>query len=195
VGNGSVTQGQWDHSDSVLKLSPTLKLLDAFAPTTWADDNANDADLGSQGVVLLPNNFLFIAGKTGTGYTLNANALGGVGGQIDLQGVCGASFGGAAVVGSTMFLPCVDGLRQVSVDAGGRMHMGWQASANITGSPVVGGHTVYSVANGLIYALNMNTGQLISSLSIGQANRFATPTIAGNVIFIGTLAGITAVNI
>ena len=32
VGNGAITDGQWDHSDSVLKLSPTLQLLDAFAP-------------------------------------------------------------------------------------------------------------------------------------------------------------------
>src|SRR5437763_7255854 len=62
VGNGAVTQGQWDHSDSVLKLSPTLQLEDAFAPTTWASENANDEDLGSQGPVLLPNNFIFAAG-------------------------------------------------------------------------------------------------------------------------------------
>src|SRR3989454_12187517 len=57
VGNGAITSGQWDHSDSVLKLSPTLRLIDAFAPTSWGQDNANDADLGSQGPVLLPGNF------------------------------------------------------------------------------------------------------------------------------------------
>ncbi len=194
VGNGEVTQGDWDHSDSVLKLSPTLQLEDAFAPTNWADENASDADLGSQGVVLLPGDFIFIDGKGGEGYTLHANALGGVGGQIDVQNVC-VSFGGAAVVGSTMFLPCVDGLRQVSVDASGRIHQGWHASDSITGSPIVGGHTVYSLSDGMIYALNMNNGQVVTSLNVGQANRFATPTIAGNSLFIGTLEGITAVNI
>ena len=47
VGNGAITSGQWDHSDLVLKLSPTLHLEDAFAPTSWGQDNANDADLGS----------------------------------------------------------------------------------------------------------------------------------------------------
>src|SRR2546425_1229566 len=124
VGNGAITSGQWDHSDSVLKLSPTLQLLDAFARTSWAQDNANDADLGSQGPVLLPGNFVFAAGKSGSGYLLNANKLGGIGGSVDEQSVC-RSFGGAAVVGSTIFVPCTDGLLQITVDASGHMHKGW----------------------------------------------------------------------
>ena len=194
VGNGAITGGQWDHSDSVLKLSPTLRLEDAFAPTNWGSENANDEDLGSQGPVLLPNNFIFAAGKSGQGFVLRANALGGIGGQIDVQSVC-TSFGGAASVGSTTFIPCTNGVHQISVDASGHMHQGWQASGNITGSPVVGGHTLYSLSNGMIYALNMDNGQVVTSLNVGQANRFATPTISGSSIFIGTLTGITAVKI
>jgi outer membrane protein assembly factor BamB len=194
VGNGAITQGQWDHSDSILKLSPTLHLEDAFAPATWAHENANDQDLGSQGSVLLPNNFVFAAGKSGKGYILHAHALGGVGGQVDVQNVCD-SFGGAATVGSTIFIPCVSGVRQITVNASGQMHQGWQASANIVGSPVVGGHTVYSLSNGTIYALNMNTGQVVTSLNVGPMNRFATPSISGTGIFIGTDTGITAVKI
>src|SRR5216684_3710424 len=194
VGNGAITSGQWDHSDSILKLSPTLKLLDAFAPTSWASENAGDVDLGSQGAVLLPGNFVFAAGKSGKGYVLLANALGGIGGQVDAQDVC-ISFGGAATVGSTIFIPCTNGVRQVSVDASGNMHQGWQASRGIVGSPVVGGHTVYSLSNGMIYALNMDSGQVVTSLDVGEANRFATPTISGTSIFIGTLMGIVAVKI
>jgi len=194
VGNGAITGGQWDHSDSVLKLSPTLQLEDAFAPTSWGPENARDEDLGSQGPVLLPNNFIFAAGKSGKGYVLRANALGGIGGQVDVQEVC-TSFGGAATVGSTTFIPCTDGVHQISVDASGHMHQGWQASGNIAGSPVVGGHTLYSLSNGMIYALNMDNGQVVTSLNVGQANRFATPTISGSSIFIGTLTGITAVKI
>ncbi len=193
VGNGAITQGQWDHSDSILKLSPALQLEDAFAPTGWPNENANDEDLGSQGPVLLPGNFIFTAGKSGKGYILHANALGGVGGQVDMQDVC-TSFGGAATVGSTIFVPCTSGVCQVSVDVSGRMHQGWHA-AGINGSPVVGGHTVYSLANGMIYALNMNSGQVVASLNVGQANRFATPSISGASIFVGTLAGITAIKI
>lgn len=193
VGNGEITQGQWDHSDSILKLSPTLQLQDAFAPTMWAQENADDADMGSQGPVLLPNNFVFAAGKSGKGYILHTNALGGVGGQVDVQDVC-RSYGGAATVGSTIFAPCTDGVRQITVDASGKMHQGWQAS-NIVGSPVVGGHTVYCLSNGTVYALNMDNGQVVTSVSVGSANRFATPTISGTSIFVGTLAGIITINI
>jgi outer membrane protein assembly factor BamB len=194
VGNGAATSGQWDHSDSILKLSPTLKLLDGFAPTSWASENAGDVDLGSQGAVLLPGNYIFAAGKSGKGYTLRVKALGGIGGQIDAQDVC-QSFGGAATVGSIIFIPCTDGVRQVSVDANGKIYLGWQASGDIVGSPVVGGHTVYSLSNGTLYALNMDSGQVLTSLNVGQVNRFATPTIAGTSIFIGTMSGITAVKI
>jgi len=194
VGNGAITNGQWDHSDSVLKLSPTLQLIDAFAPTSWAQDNANDADLGSQGPTLLPGNFIFSAGKSGNGYILNANNLGGVGGSIDEQSAC-QSFGGTATVGSTIFVPCTNGLLQISVDTSGHMHQGWQASSDIVGSPVVGGHTVYSFSNGIMHALNMNSGQLVAMLNVGSANRFVSPTIYGTSIFIGTNTGITAIKI
>ena len=194
VGNGAITSGQWDHSDSVLKLSPTLQLLDAFAPTSWAQDNANDADLGSQGPVLLPGNFVFAAGKNGNGYLMKASKLGGIGGSIDEQSVC-RSFGGAALVGSTIFVPCTNGVLQITVDTSGHMHQGWQASGNIVGSPVVGGHTVYSFSNGVMHGLNMNSGQVVASLNVGSANRFVTPTISGTSIFIGTNAGITAIKI
>jgi outer membrane protein assembly factor BamB len=194
VGNGAITSGQWDRSDSVLKLSPTLQLIDAFAPASWAQDNANDADLGSQGPVLLPGNFIFAAGKSGNGYLLNANKLGGIGGSIEEQSVC-RSFGGAATVGSTIFVPCTNGLLQITVDASGHMHQGWHASGDIVGSPIVGGHTVYSFSHGVMHALDMNSGQLVTSLNVGSANRFVTPTISGTSIFIGTNAGITAIKI
>ena len=75
------------------------------------------------------------------------------------------------------------------------MHQGWQASGDIVGSPVVGGHTVYSFSVGVMHALNMNTGQVVATLNVGSANRFVSPTIYGTSIFIGTNAGITAIKI
>ena len=48
VGNGAAGAGDpYDGSDSVTELSPGLQRLAFFAPATWADDNANDLDLGS----------------------------------------------------------------------------------------------------------------------------------------------------
>ena len=117
-----------------------------------------------------------------------------LGDLLDEQPVC-HSFGGTATVGSTIFVPCTNGLLQITVDTRGHMHQGWQASAEIVGSPIVGGHTVYSFSHGVMYALDMNSGQLVTSLDVGMANRFATPTISGTSMFIGTLSGITAISI
>src|SRR6266699_3102351 len=49
VVDGAFNSGQWDHSDSVLRLAPDLRLQDGFAPRQWPADNAADADLGSMG--------------------------------------------------------------------------------------------------------------------------------------------------
>lgn len=195
VGNGSEILGDWDHSDSVLRLSPTLQLEDGFAPKQWRQDNATDADLGSLSPVLLPDKLVFIAGKSGTGYTLHADALGGVGGQIQSKSVCHA-YGGAAVVGSTLFVPCNEGVQQIQISPDGSFTLGWQA-ANVPGSPVVGGHTLYTLErNGTLHALDLETGKdRTATVNVGAASRFATPTLFQNRVFIGTLTGVVAVTI
>lgn len=193
VGNGAATGGTWDHSDSVLRLSPELRLEDGFAPTRWPQDNAADADLGSMGPLLLPGGLVFAAGKSGLGYLLRADHLGGVGGQLVERPVC-AAFGGAAAAGSTIYVPCTDGLRQVRVGPGARLELGWQAPGAVSGSPVVGGHTVYSLdpAGGTLYALDADQGTVRTSAPVGQTSRFATPTLAGGLVLVGTLAGVVA---
>jgi outer membrane protein assembly factor BamB len=200
VGNGAVEQGpDWDHSDSVLRLSPTLKLEDAFAPQQWAQDNARDADLGSMAPTLLPNDLIFVAGKSGQGYTLHMNALGGVGGQIQATQVCnGQAFGGTANVGTTVIVPCTSGLREIQVSTDGQMTLGWQAPSAIHFAPVIGGHTVYSMqANGTLTALNLDTGSIRTTINIGGTPlpHFDTPTISDGKIFVGTNSGVAEVNI
>lgn len=196
VGNGETTAGQWDHSDSILRLSPTLQLEDGFAPTNWGQENAADADLGSMGPLLLPNNLVFADGKSGLGYLLRANALGGVGGQARVAAIC-VSFGGAATIGSQVFVPCTDGVRQVSVGADASFTMGWHAPNQITGSPIAGGHTVYSLdtGGGTLYALNAANGTTRASVNVDTTSRFATPTLVGNQLFVGTMTGVTAVTL
>lgn len=194
VGNGSEVFGPWDHSDSVLRLSRTLTLEDGFAPEQWRQDNLTDADLGSLGPVLLPGDAIFIVGKSGVGYVLRSNSLGGVGGQVVAKPMCHA-YGGAAVVGSTVFVPCNEGLQQVEVGPGARLTLGWQAR-QVPGSPVVGGHTIYSLdRSGTLHALDANTGQERAAVAVGATSRFATPTLFPNRVFIGTLTGVVAVSI
>src|SRR5580700_9968675 len=47
TGNGSVYSDQhaYDDSDSVLELSPSLRLMQFFAPSTWATNNSQDLDM------------------------------------------------------------------------------------------------------------------------------------------------------
>jgi outer membrane protein assembly factor BamB len=198
VGNGAVTQGTWDHTDSVLRFSPTLQLEDAFAPQSWASDNADDLDLGSMGPILLPNGALFTHGKSGQGYLLQANHLGGIGGQTQTLSLCSAgAYGGAAVRGQTAFIPCANGLHTITLGTDGRVSAGWHAPSQVTGSPIVGGNTVYALdpGNGTLYALNAGTGSVRATIAVGTTNRFASPTLYHTTVFVGTLTGVTAVSI
>jgi outer membrane protein assembly factor BamB len=196
VGNGEATQGNWDHSDSILRLSPTLQLEDGFAPRSWQNDNASDTDLGSMGPVLLSNGLIYANGKSGQGYLLRADHLGGVDGQIQTLSLCSA-YGGAAVSGQLLFIPCSDGLRQLKLVAGPQLVTGWHAPQQVTGSPTIGGQTVYSLdpGGGMLYALNTTTGEVRAKQSVGTTSRFATPTLSQGSIFIGTLTGVVAVGI
>lgn len=195
VGNGEVTSGSWDHSDSVLRLSPTLHLEDGFAPVNWRNENATDADLGSMGPILLPHGWIYADGKAGLGYVLKASHLGGIGGQVASIELCRA-FGGAAAIGSQVIVPCLSGLRSIKVSSSGQVTPGWHAPSGIQGSPIAGGHTVYALdIHGVLFALNSDTGTTRASVTVGTVNRFATPTLSGNMVFVGTLSGIVAVNL
>ena len=195
VGNGAST-GVYDGSDSVLELSATLQLKSRFAPSTWASDNAGDADLGSLSPVLVPGGWVFIAGKSGTGYVLHQGALGGIGGQVSSASVCRA-FGGAASNGGTIYVPCAENnsIREVKVGSNGSLTPGWQSNA-AGGSPVLGGGAIWSVntSTGRLVALDQATGALLGSISVGAVPHFVSPTLWQGQILVGTSAGVTSVS-
>ncbi len=195
VGNGAETQGAWDHSDSVLRLSPQLQLEDGFAPANWKAENSSDTDLGSMGPVLLPDGFVFVAGKDGMGYVLHANALGGVGGQVAETQICnGLAMGGAALVGSQVLVPCTDGVRLVTIQSNGQMSIVWHSSA-MKMPVIVGGHTVYGLSSsGTLFAADMSSGQIRTSVDTSvKIPTFSTPTLSGRSVFFGTVNGVAAV--
>jgi outer membrane protein assembly factor BamB len=194
TGNGSSTT-TYDGSDSVVELSPTLQLVSRFAPSNWAQDNASDADLGSTSPMLLPDGWVFIIGKSGTAYILRQGALGGIGGQVSSTSLCG-SFGAAARNGNTVFVPCEDGLREIQVMADGKIAVGWRTPTGAGAPPMVGGGAVWSlnIDKGTLFALDPSTGATLASLAVGKLPHFASPTLWRGKVFIGTLAGVTAVN-
>jgi outer membrane protein assembly factor BamB len=194
VGNGAAEPGdRYDLSDSVLALDSSARLVDSFAPRSWAADNASDSDLGSQGPALV-GPWILIVGKSGTAYVLRRGHLGGIGGEVSSTSLS-PSYGGTAVSGDVVYLPCTDGLRAVRVDGAGAVHQLWQARASISGSPVVGGGRVWSLntSDGVLHALNPANGRSEASVHVGAVSRFATPAIGGAVLYVPTLSGIAIV--
>lgn len=76
TGNGS-WDGVQNFSESFLKFSPQLKLLDWFTPTNHFALDKADNDLNSSGATLIPGTHLVIGGgKEGVLYTLDTRSLG-----------------------------------------------------------------------------------------------------------------------
>jgi len=198
VGNGAATSGAFDDSDSVTALSPDLKPQALFAPKVWADDNVHDLDLGSMSPALVGADRVLMAGKRGVAYLLRRPELGGpgkIGGEIAQQKVCGA-YGGPAVAGTTVYMPCIDGgMAAVSV-AGDQIKVRWRGPSGAAGSPVVGGGAVWVAdwSAGKLYALDPATGDVRQHLSVGELPHFVSPTLSGDLALIGTMHGVVAVH-
>jgi outer membrane protein assembly factor BamB len=193
--NGAAFPGDaYDHTNTVLELDANAKVVDSFAPTDWAANNQGDVGLGSQGVALIGTKWAVLGGKSGPVYVLRQGHLGGIGGQVDVKDIC-RSFGGAAVNGNVVYLPCTDGVRAVRVDGTGKLHVLWHASDSITGSPVIGGGRIWvlDTNNGILHALDPTSGESLGQVDVGVANRFATPALYGADVIIPTLAGIAVV--
>jgi outer membrane protein assembly factor BamB len=197
VGNGESGVGDpYDYSDSILAIDPTsAKLVDSFSPTTWPTDNDADLDLGSQGPALVGSEWVFSAGKSGTGYVLRQSHFGGIGGQVSQADIC-RSFGGTAVEGNVVYVPCADGLRAVRIGNDGAMTVLWHADGDIAGSPVIGGGRIWSLdqKGGILHALDPGSGRSMEQVSVGETSRFATPALSGDRVLVPTLAGLVIVS-
>jgi polyvinyl alcohol dehydrogenase (cytochrome) len=198
VGNGG-TVPPYDDSDSVTALSPDLRRIGLFAPRTWAADNAGDLDLGAMTPELAAGRWLLAVGKSGTGYLLRADRLGGVGGQVASAPVC-AAFGGASVVpaaaGPVVLVPCAGGGPAAVAIRNGGLHVLWRGPAGADGSPVAGGGAVWVTDNsaGVLFELSPATGRVRHRIGLGNAlPHFASPSLSGRLVLIGTTHGVIAV--
>jgi hypothetical protein len=198
TGNGSAGAGQpFDHGDAVIELSPSLTELSYFAPSNWAQDNADDGDLGSTAPVLLDNDQLFEVGKQTTAYLLDAGHLGGIGGQVSSLAVCD-SLGGNAYQAPDIYVVCPGAgqIVQVRIGPGNTMQKGWTWSSPTGGasSPTIAGGVVWSIdlKASVLHGIDETTGttRYALPLHVGTPEHFAAPSVAGNMIVV---AGSTAV--
>lgn len=81
TGNGTYDPVHGGYGDAIVKLSPTLSVQDYFAPYNQLNLDDNDADVGSGGVMIIPNDptynpslgLLVQMGKDGTMHVLNTS--------------------------------------------------------------------------------------------------------------------------
>jgi outer membrane protein assembly factor BamB len=187
VGNGSVYQASrgYDNSDSVLDLSPSMRLLQYFAPADWASDNSRDFDMSAE-PVLLADGQVLLAGKSPTAYLLNGAHLGGIGGQLaSLSSACDSDIdGGAAAVGRTVYLPCVSGIVAVAAATSPPgLRLLWRSGTG-GGPPIVAGGLVWTISQaGTLFGLDPQTGQARQQAAVGTlANHFPTPSVGAGLL-------------
>lgn len=190
AGNGAGTSGTWEKSDSVTELTPTLLTRRSiFAPASWPQDNQQDLDLGSSSPVIVKAvSRTVIAGKRGTVYLLKPT-MGGVGSSVKSLAGCKA-FGGAAVAGTTVVMPCRSGIRALHVGSSS-LSWGWTADG-IYSSPVIAGPYVYATdqASGDLVVLRLSNGHVVSRHHVGTMPHFPSETVSGDWVFVPSLGGV-----
>ena len=182
-------------TQSLLRLSPTLQLLDTFTEPDWSRNSCGDLDLGSVTPLVLSGGYAFIVGKQSIGYILRINALGGIGGQAFPPGnnlaagdVCGGgmAFGASAYAAPYIFVPCDNGLVALNFNPSGpSFTKAWNSNFWAT-PPIVAAGTVWTTdTNGSgLWGLDPASGSVrFHSASFG-INHFATVAESGNTIFV-----------
>jgi outer membrane protein assembly factor BamB len=183
-GNGA-SDTTFDHGDAVISLSPSLSEEGFFAPSNWVQLNQDDTDLGSVGPSIVGPGTLFQIGKAGVGYLLDANQLGGIGGQQFSANVCNGSYGGTAYVQTTLYVPCSNGLFALSIGTGS-FNTAWHTNNFDAGPPIVTGGVVWSIdlSSSTLYGFSAATGHQSYSFSLGSVVHFCTPSAGDGRIFV-----------
>jgi len=188
TGNAESTDpNNFDDGNAVVHLSGDLQARDVWAPADWYSLSARDADLGSVGPVPLADGRLFVAGKNGVGYVLEAADLGGVGHELAKTQVCnGGAFGGIATNGSVAVVGCSGGAAGVEIGSDNAISVRWRAQGGRSGAPILAGNTAWLVSNGgHLYALDVATGNVQADVDLKtRIPGFPTPTVVGTTVFV-----------
>ncbi len=136
--------------------------------------------------MLLGDGQVVIAGKSQIAYLLDGAHLGGIGGQqARLPAGCGNDIdGGDAVIGTTVYLPCLNGPIAVAVGASPpTLGVRWRATVG-GGPPVVAAGLVWTIGqDGFLYGLDPATGAVQQKVTIGTpANHFPTPGVGQGLL-------------
>jgi outer membrane protein assembly factor BamB len=202
TGNGDASGPEGD-TDAVVALSPDLAVVSTWQPADWQALDRADADVGSVPPALLQDlGLIFQSGKNGTGYLLNAGALGGVGAELASSSVapgCGGVFGATAYAGGKLFVPCHNRVVALSVSGSPpAFSVAWsgpdETGQPSVGPPIVVGDTVWDLdPQGQLFALEAATGAVRYQTRIPvQPEHFAPLAYGGGQLYAAGANGVVA---
>jgi outer membrane protein assembly factor BamB len=219
--------GTWDgvsnFGQSVVKLDPTLHVLDFFAPFNANQLNVGDHDLGAGGVLLVPDQAgafpheAVVCGKNEPIYVINRDNMGkkGVADDNQIIQLVHNQLGGnglqdedhcfttpAFFQQTLYFIGNNDVIKAFSLDGpSGKLSLTPVSRGSFTfvfpgGQPVVSSN---GTSNGIVWAVDNNPAaslhafdatdvsrELYRSPTIGQAAKWATPTVINGKVYVAT---------
>jgi hypothetical protein len=145
---------------------------------------------------LLPDGQVVLAGKSRIVYLLNGAHLGGIGHQqATLGSACGEDIdGGVAVVGMTVYLPCLAGIIAVrAARSPPALHLLWSSGTG-GGPPITAAGLVWTMGqSGTLYGLDPATGRIRQHVTIGApANHFPTPSVGDGLLLAASAEHVVA---
>jgi outer membrane protein assembly factor BamB len=181
----ALTSSPCNGGNSVFKLNAALQELGRFSDPNCTTDNANDADMGSAGALLLPDGSLFVLGKQKTAYVVSQSNMA----QRSSLASC-FSIGGDAYSAGRIYASCTDGSGVVALNyssGSGALSTAWHGPSDANGPPIVAGGYVWVTAysNGKLYALNPGNGAVVQSFSVPGMDHFVSPSSGGGRVFLG----------
>jgi outer membrane protein assembly factor BamB len=198
TGNGAFN-GATNWGDSVLELSPTLRLLHSWTPTDQARLQATDGDVGSTAPALLGRRLVLQGGKAGTLSLLSLAALDGtaggasarLGGELQNLPTPGGTelFTAPAVAnegGRTWVFVADDSSTAAYIVGGGsrpRLTVAWQNSTAGT-SPILAGGLlyVYDQSGGKLVVYRPTTGKVLDALAAAPGHWNSPIVVGGRIV-------------
>ena len=194
--------GRTDWGDSVLELSPSLRLLHNWTPANQRQLDSGDTDVGSTEPALLPFHagarLAVQGGKQGILDLLNLDRLDGgrgpagprLGGQLQVVDGPGRTeiFSQPAVWrspagGVYVYVTDADGIDAYAQSASRRLRLAWRSNQAGT-SPVIAGGLlyVYDQNQGVLNVFNPTTGHLYRSLPAAPGHWNSPIVVDGRIV-------------